>query len=414
MTHPQKILQSPSNGPTGFKFQDGDPGVRRFAATAIIGLTCLFLASGQTQTMAADPQSPVPTPDKQSASKKELYLPSLQHNPKVPAPPAAAVRDFNKFLKRLAEASERSIDSLVLDGDALDRAEEVLLNSNGVPEDIPIERHLPFIAVNPEAIFGLYHDLPTLERGLGLYQQNCSQCHGAYGRGNGAATSQWYLGNYPRNFSYGKYKSRSTDYGTTPTDSDLFRTLTRGLYGSTMPSFRHLSVRDRWALVQFLKTLANIYDDYDEVVVNRFDPEGDQAPAELDMSGEPPVSIASVTRGRDLFAKHGCVTCHQGNKAKPTGLGRSDGTFSNWADEMNRPISSSRDLTTPVFLAGSSPSDLFRIIAGGPNIGPMPNYQTLPREDCWALVHYIQSGFKPDFPQPPSTVEVKADSEASE
>jgi ribosomal-protein-alanine N-acetyltransferase len=44
-----------------------------------------------------------------------------------------------------------------------------------------------------------------------------------------------------------------------------------------MPSFRHLSVKDRWALVQFLKTLGNFFDDYDEVVVNRFDPDGDQA-----------------------------------------------------------------------------------------------------------------------------------------
>lgn len=366
----------------------------------IVGLAfCSYLIATNQSAAFAEPQSALSAAGGQGSDKSNLYLPTLEHDPAVPAPPAAAVRDFNEFLKRLAEASERSIESLILEDDALDRAEEVLLKSAGVPEEIAIERHLPFFSVNPEAIFGLYADLPTLERGFGLYQQNCSHCHGVYGRGNGAATAEWYIGNYPRNFTYAKYKSRSTDYGTTPTDSDLFRTLTRGLYGSTMPSFRHLSVKDRWALVQFLKTLGNFFDDYDEVVVNRFDPEGDQAPAKLDMSDQPPISVSSVTRGRDLFAKHGCVTCHQGTNPKPTGLGRSDGTFSNWADEMDRPISHSRDLTTPVFLAGASSSDLFRIIVGGPNIGPMPNYQTLPREECWALVHYIQSVFKPDFPQ---------------
>lgn len=327
------------------------------------------------------------------------YRPTLRSDPPVPEPPASAVKEFETFLERLEESSDRSVDSMILHDDALERAKTVLLNSAGVPEDISIERHLPFLSVNPEAIFALYADLPILERGLGLFQQNCSQCHGPYGRGNGASTAAWYVGNYPRNFTYGKYKSRSTLYGTTPTDSDLFRTLTRGLYGSTMPSFRHLSVDDRWALVQFLKTLGSYFDDYDEVIVNRFAEEDDDT--SLDLSTEPPATLASVTRGRELFVKNACVTCHQGTKEKPFGLARTEGTFSNWSDEMGRPIYHSRDLTTPVYLAGSAPSDLFRIVAGGPNIGPMPNYEDLTRDDSWALVHYIQSVFDPELPQAP-------------
>ena len=66
---------------------------------------------------------------------------------------------------------------------------------------------------------------------------------------------------------------------------------------------------------------------------------------------------------------------------------------------MGRPIYHSRDLTTPIFLAGSAPADLFRIVAGGPNIGPMPNYENLSREDSWAIVHYMQSLFNPELPQ---------------
>jgi mono/diheme cytochrome c family protein len=330
---------------------------------------------------------------------EDQYQPTLFDDPPVPAPPESAVEDFQVFLQRLAAASERAVEALIFDEHALPNAEQILLDSVGVPGDLPLERHRPFLMVNPEAIFALYADLPTLERGFALYQQNCSQCHGVYGRGNGTATDQWYVGNLPRNFTYAKYKSRSTDYGSTPTDSDVFRTLTRGLYGSSMPSFRHLSQSDRWSLVQFLKSLGNYYDDYEEVVVNRFDPAVDEGGVALDLSGQTPISQASVDRGRALFVKHACVSCHQGSSDKPVGLSRSAGTFSNWADEMNRPIHSSRDLTTPVFLAGAAATDLFRIIIGGPNIGPMPNYQTLPTADAWALVHYLQSCFDPELPQ---------------
>ena len=359
----------------------------------LFSLVICFSVSGTPAIKAAPPESP------------ESYQPTLEQDPTVPLPPEAAVRDFDRFLERLLEASERDVDSLILQEEALDGAEQMLLDSTGVPADIEVERHLPFLAVNPEAIFGLYADLPTLERGLALYQQNCSSCHGIYGRGNGAATPQWYVGNYPRNFTYGKFKSRTTVYGTSPTDSDLFRTLTRGLYGSTMPSFRHLSEQDRWALVQFVKSLGNYYDENDELIINRFDPEGGLAPEILDLGGETPVTIESVSRGRALFVKHACVSCHQGQKSKPVGLRRTEGPFANWSDEMGRPIHTSRDLTTPVFLAGASSSDLFRIISGGPNVGPMPTYQDLPREDCWDLVHYMQSCFKPDYPQAPASAD---------
>ena len=110
--------------------------------------------------------------------KSELYRPGLEHDPPVPHPPPAAVRDFNTFLDRLREASESSTGSLVLHRDALVRAEQVFHNTVGVPDNVMIMLHSPFFTVDPEAIFALYFDLPTLERGLGLFQQHCSQCHG--------------------------------------------------------------------------------------------------------------------------------------------------------------------------------------------------------------------------------------------
>ena len=41
-------------------------------------------------------------------------------------------------------------------------------------------------------------------------------------------------------------------------------------------------------------------------------------------------------------------------------------------------------------------------------IGPMPSYLRIPQEDRWALVHYTQSVFKPDFPQAPPSADALA------
>jgi len=335
----------------------------------------------------------------------DLYQPRLEIDPPLPAPPDWAVRDFKEFLERL-RGSRR--DSLLLHHVGLTKAEAAFRNSAGVPTDVQMELHGPFFVIDPEAIFTLYVDLRTLERGLALYQQNCSSCHGPYGRGNGAATREWYAGNHPRNFWYGKYKSRSTAYGRMPTDADLYRTLTRGLYGSSMPSFRHLSEADRWSLVQFIKTLANFDDDYEERVLNLFDRDAGRSPEPPSTAvPEPPVSLESVTRGRILFIEQGCVSCHQGKKPRPVGLDRGEGNF-NWYDEMQRPVQHSRDLTRGVFRAGAAPSDVYRIISGGPNIGPMPNYQKLPEADRWALVHYVRSTYKTDYPQAPISADAQA------
>ena len=362
-------------------------------------LTAVVLVAGAALAAFLGPRQPV-----------DSYQPRLESDPPPPAPPDWAVRDFSAFLGRLRATAGRR-ESLLLHHDGLERAEATFRKTAGVPsEGVQIEMHAPFFAVDPEAIYALYVDLPTLERGLALFQQNCSGCHGPYGRGNGAATLQWYLGNYPRNFWYGKYKSRSTAYGRVPEDADLFRTLTRGMYGSSMPSFRHLSESDRWSLVQFIKTLANFDDEYEEKVVNLFDPDASRSREPPSAPGrQPPVSLESVTRGRILFIEQGCVSCHQGNKPKPVGLARGEGNF-NWYDEMQRPVQHSRDLTTGVFRAGAANSDVYRIIAGGPNIGPMPNYQKLLETDRWALVDYVRSTYKSDYPQAPASADNQAKS----
>src|SRR5688572_25141528 len=89
--------------------------------------------------------------------------------------------------------------------------------------------------------------------GKTVYQQHCAACHGVNGDGNGPA-SVW-LFPKPRNFSAGLFKIQSTPPGSPPTDEDLFQTVTRGMPGSSMPSFTYLSEQDRKEVVQYVKQL---------------------------------------------------------------------------------------------------------------------------------------------------------------
>jgi mono/diheme cytochrome c family protein len=319
------------------------------------------------------------------------YQPRLDFNPPPPEPPRWATDDFQTFLARLREASAADAQSLLLDEPSRELAELAFRNTSGVPADAPLALHEPFFIIDPAKIFQLYHDLPALERGLALYERHCASCHGVYGRGNGPAARLWYTGNYPRNFWYGMYKNRSTPSGQVPTDADLFRTLTRGLYGTAMPSYRHLSRRDRWSLVQFLKSLANFYEE--NHIYTMFDPAFNRSPVEpFEISPEPPATPESVARGKTLFTKHGCAACHQGDQPQPTGLYGGDGNL-NWKDEMYRPVRHSRDLTSGVYHTGIAPSDLFRFITAGSPIGPMPDAAAIPAAERWDIVHYLRSLF---------------------
>ena len=71
------------------------------------------------------------------------------------------MRDFTTFLARLRALAGRR-ESLLLHQAGLERAEAAFKGTSGVPADVQLEMHAPFFAVDPEAIFALYADLPAL------------------------------------------------------------------------------------------------------------------------------------------------------------------------------------------------------------------------------------------------------------
>jgi len=249
-------------------------------------------------------------------------------------------------------------------------------------------------------------DFSRLPSGQASYQRHCFGCHGTLADGAGPAAR--HLKPRPRVFTSGVFKFTSTPTGNPPLRSDLYQTLTRGLAGSSMPNFRLLPDELRWDLVEYVRfsamkgTFENLVleiaqddeevpseedmADYADIVFERWDPE--ELKAVYPPIPEPPFSESSVARGREVFtdpAGANCASCH-GN----TGVG--DGpSAKNFHDDWGYPIQP-RDLTSGVFRAGDTSADLYRTIMTGINGTPMPSYSaTIPPEDIWALVHFIQS-----------------------
>jgi mono/diheme cytochrome c family protein len=221
--------------------------------------------------------------------------------------------------------------------------------------------------------------------GKAVYDAHCAACHGGNGDGNGPA-SVW-LFPKPRDFNSGLFKVQSTPAGSLPTDEDLFETITRGMPGSSMPGFSYLPESQRREAVQYVKWLTADVDAAGKRL-NKFD----QARAKGEsrrpvvVPPEPGVTVEALTKGRELFVKLACNTCHGETGA---GDGPSAPTLK---DSWGLPLPP-RDFTIGSFRGGSTGRDLYLRIHNGLAGTPMLAYgaDVLQPEDRWALVLYIQS-----------------------
>jgi mono/diheme cytochrome c family protein len=221
--------------------------------------------------------------------------------------------------------------------------------------------------------------------GQAVYEQHCAACHGIQGDGNGPA-SAW-LFPKPRNFSAGLFKIQSTPPESLPTDEDLFQSITRGMPGSSMPSFTYLSERERRDVVQHVKYLTATVTETG-LRVNRFDEaaQSGQPVRPVDVPPEPADTVENLARGRELFVQLGCIACHGETGA---GDGPSAPTLKdNWGIPALP-----RDFNNGAFRGGSTPRDVYLRIHNGMAGTPMPPFgpDILKTEDRWAVAHYILS-----------------------
>jgi cytochrome c oxidase cbb3-type subunit 2 len=208
-----------------------------------------------------------------------------------------------------------------------------------------------------------------LALGRGVYYSRCVGCHGKSGDGNGPAAT--FLAPRPRNFALGIFKFRTTPSGSLPTDGDLYRTVTRGVRGTAMPTWHELSDKERLAVVAFIKTFSSRFKDEH---------------SEPAMIKEPPRATAElVARGKDLYRAAKCFECH-GEDGKGDGEAAAELT-----DDLKFPIRPS-DFTRGQFKSGPTVRDIFRTMTLGLDGSPMPSFtDSMSEEERWAISYYVLS-----------------------
>jgi mono/diheme cytochrome c family protein len=183
------------------------------------------------------------------------------------------------------------------------------------------------------------------------------------------------------------FKIKSTPGMALPTDEDLFNTVTRGMPGSSMPSFTYLSEQERRDAVQYVKYLA-AYTDASGKRINRFEEAKQRGllAEPIQVPAEPPVTVQALAEGGRLFAKLNCVLCHG-----ETGAG--DGPNAPTLKDTKGLYLPPRDFNTGSFRGGHTGRDLFTRIATGLAGTPMVAFdnKVMTDEQRWSVVHFIQS-----------------------
>jgi mono/diheme cytochrome c family protein len=114
-----------------------------------------------------------------------------------------------------------------------------------VPTDsIPIEGPAYVAALGAPAN-PIPADPTSLTRGAELFRINCSMCHGPQGKGDGPIST--YLQNKPANLTGLAVQSLS--------DGALFMVVSNGVQGKMPALNENLTVRERWDVVNYLRTL---------------------------------------------------------------------------------------------------------------------------------------------------------------
>ena len=112
--------------------------------------------------------------------------------------------------------------------------------ARSIPVDGPVSIPNMGAPVNP-----VVADEVSIERGHTLFTINCIMCHGATGEGNGQIAAL--LANKPANLTSLVTQSKS--------DGALFLTITNGVTDRMPALNENFTVRERWDIVNFIRTL---------------------------------------------------------------------------------------------------------------------------------------------------------------
>lgn len=206
--------------------------------------------------------------------------------------------------------------------------------------------------------------------GKNIYETKCAVCHGMEGKGDGPAQS--FLYPKPRDLTAGKFKIRSTPSGSLPTNEDLLKTITNGVTGTSMPSWKVISEKERRALVEYIKTFDERFKTWPRKPIS--------------IGTAPPRTAQLLAKGKQLYEEMECGKCHGAE-------GKGDGpTAMELKDDWGRPILPYDFTKAGRYKGGSSGRDIYRTFTTGMAGTPMPSYaDSLAEDERWALAYYVAS-----------------------
>ena len=222
-----------------------------------------------------------------------------------------------------------------------------------------------------------------VDNGEKVYEHRCVQCHGPGGDALGPGAN--FMLPRPRVFKdNASYKFRTTPSGVLPTDEDLFRVITVGIPGTSMPGFDALPESERWDLVAYIKSLSEDFEDEDYL-------EEVEVPDELVAMVPPPITPEALARGEELYLANKCNQCHGD-------MGRGNGpSWPDLKDDWGNPILPADLTNRESYRNGATAEDIFRTITTGLNGTPMPAYvDSVDVDQRWDLTHYVRSLGPPD------------------
>jgi len=258
---------------------------------------------------------------------------------------------------------------------------------------------------DPKLIGGDPKEDERLKRGAEVYRQQCQQCHGISGDGEGPAAA--YLTPRPRDYRRGIFKFTSTPYGAKPRREDLLRTIERGVVGTSMPSFRLMPKRDLEAVLDYVLALTH-RGELEQLLIVQAEADGELTKESVDelvqsiverwsnardnvvepASKMPVMTAETVAAGAEIFQKRECFKCHGRD-----GRGGLAGGIEVGNDAWGRKDPAA-DLTSGMLHGGQAPLDIYRRISSGINGTPMPAFKdsfTNEPEAIWQLTHYVLS-----------------------
>jgi cytochrome c oxidase cbb3-type subunit 2 len=177
----------------------------------------------------------------------------------------------------------------------------------------------------------------------------------------------------PRDFTSGKFKVRTTETASIPTDEDVVRSVRQGLHGTAMPAWdKILSDAEIADVVAYVKTLSP-----------RF---AGEAPLPVTIGVPIAASPESAARGAKVYDKLHCASCHgvdgRGTNAVATAF----------KDEHEQTVAAT-DLTEPwTFHGGGTAQDIYLRFRTGMTGTPMPSFRGAASDnEMWDLANYVVS-----------------------